>query len=216
MDEDIPSDWVQIVNAERKLDPPLRLFLALRTFDRSNNALVQMAPKTADRPAVCKVMTLEEVEERRKERERAHAKPVKEPSKQLEFNWGIEDHDLEYRLKKLQQFLDKGKQVEILLLPKRKKKLATKEQAIHVLRRVKAAIIQSGGMEWKNMSGSLLGVLTLFVRKDTKKLKNMSQQTGSGEEQSTTADSEGEKEKENEEEKEPGNEENNERETNAA
>lgn len=186
MDEYIPSQWVQLVNSDKKLDPPINLHGALQTFDRSVFALVQMAAGSEVRPPVCKVQTWEEIEERRKER----AKPAKEPSKQLELNWGINDHDLEHRLRKLQQFLEKGKQVEILLLPKKKKKAATKEQAMHVLRQVKSAIIQMGGIEWKSMSGSLLGVLTLFVKKDTKKSKAISQKTESNEGQPTTAEAE--------------------------
>lgn len=164
-DEDIPARLIQIVQDDKSLAPPTFLHEALNGFDRNKSLLLQVSPETPTRPAICKIMLKIEL----KEREKAKAKAAKQASgssvKQIELNWGIDGHDLEHRLKKVREFLEKGKPVEFILLPKKKKKRATMEQAQSLVHTIKSRLPELGGTEVKPMAGTLLGVLHMFVQK---------------------------------------------------
>ncbi|KAI5297833.1 hypothetical protein KEM56_004509, partial [Ascosphaera pollenicola] len=137
---------------------------ALGLVDRKTQRLVQMSAETEEQPAVCKILSKKDLYEQKK----AKKKRAFEKSnvwKQLEINWGISSHDLKHRLKKVKEFIDKGKSVEIVLLPKRKALPASQQQATDLLKEVKRAIIAIGGTESRKMNGALLGDLHLFVEK---------------------------------------------------
>lgn len=164
MNERIQARFVQIVNQEGRLDEPMYLHDALQLIDQKTQKLVQMSPETEEQPAVCKILNkrdLYQQEKLKKKRQSARANT----SKQLEINWGISKHDLKHRLKKAKEFIDKGKSVEIVLLPKKKALPATQQQATELLKEVKLAIIDMGGKESRKMDGALLGDLHLFVEK---------------------------------------------------
>ncbi|KAK2813431.1 hypothetical protein FQN50_000747 [Emmonsiellopsis sp. PD_5] len=164
-DEQITARRIQIVDEAGGLQPPMLLRDALGSFDRGTHFLVQVAPETAVRPAVCKITSKESL----RERLRAKAKPVKpagHATKQLELNWGIEEHDLAHRLKLVQSYFDKGKKVEFILLKKdKKKKPATPEKARELVRTIKTKLVEMGAVETKKMEGALLGRFTIYAEK---------------------------------------------------
>lgn len=159
-DEDIPAQRVQMVNETGALEPPISLRDALVSFDRSSHFLLQVAPETYERPAICKIKNKREV----KDREKQKAKQAKsQVPKQIELNWGIDQHDLSHRLKQMHSFLEKGRKVECTLLRKPRKKPATLDQARDLLQKVKQYISDIGATETKPMDGKLLGHLKLIV-----------------------------------------------------
>ncbi|PGH11286.1 hypothetical protein AJ80_07185 [Polytolypa hystricis UAMH7299] len=161
-DEHIQGERVQIVNEQGGLDPPMYLNRALLTFDRSQSFLVQVAPESPERPAVCKLMGRREAREMEKQKSK-QIKP--DVTKKIELNWGIADHDLNHRLKQMENFLQKGKKVEMVMLRKSRKAIPTAPQAQKLVETVKSRLEEIGAVESKPMDGKLLGLLTLFLEK---------------------------------------------------
>ncbi|KKK14169.1 hypothetical protein P175DRAFT_0499243 [Aspergillus ochraceoroseus IBT 24754] len=163
-DEDIRAEYVQIVNENNSLDPPMRLSHALRSFDRTENFLLQVSPGTRDQPAVCKIVNRLAM----REHERAKAKAAhtaKMAVKQIELNWAIDPHDLSHRLKQLTTFLDKGRKVEIILTRKKGKRAPTIEEVKNVMDKVLQVTKDANAMQVKPMEGEPGKHVILFVKK---------------------------------------------------
>ncbi|PGH33110.1 hypothetical protein GX50_04093 [[Emmonsia] crescens] len=168
-DEGIPARRVQIVNEDGSLGEPIPLGAALHTFDRYVNVLLQVAPETAERPAICKITSKGLLQQK----VQAKTKAPKDPThalKQVELNWGIDGHDLSHRMKMVETYFEKGKKVEFILLQKdkRKKKLPTPEKARELVTTIKEQIAEMGAVETKKMEGTLLGRLTIYAEKSKK------------------------------------------------
>ncbi|GAB1196467.1 hypothetical protein APSETT444_005738 [Aspergillus pseudonomiae] len=147
-DEEIRSEYIQLVNEDGKLDPPV-------------------SPGFRGRAPVCKVVN--RLEMREQERAKAKAAHVNKNSlKQIELNWAIDAHDLAHRLKQLTSFLDKGRKVEVILTKKRGKRSPTVEEVKHVMDSVLQATKDANAMQVKPMEGEPGKHVVLVVkRKDS-------------------------------------------------
>jgi translation initiation factor IF-3 len=77
-------------------------------------------------------------------------------NKTIELNYAIDAHDLQHRLQKLREFLEKGYRVEVVLARKRRTRLTTIEERQKVLESVRAVLGEvKGGIEWKKEDGVL-------------------------------------------------------------
>ncbi|KAL2003095.1 hypothetical protein VTN02DRAFT_5039 [Thermoascus thermophilus] len=151
-DEDIPAQYVQVVNENGGLDPPVRKIDVLRSIQRPEYSLVQVSPGTDDAPPVCKILSRQFLKEQERAREKA-AHAAKTAIKQIELNWAIDNHDLSFRLKQLVSFLDKGRKVEIILTRKKGKRAPTPEEVKNVMDNVFETIKEANAKQIKNMEG---------------------------------------------------------------
>ncbi|KAI9841841.1 MAG: hypothetical protein M1838_003400 [Thelocarpon superellum] len=126
-DEEISAGTIQIVNADNALTAPRPLHEVLSSLDRTVHVLIQVAPPDVQVPhARCKVVDKHRMREEERARAKAGAKPPRKMQhvvKQLELNWAIDANDLAHRLNRLREFLEKGMRVEVVMAPKRRKRL---------------------------------------------------------------------------------------------
>jgi translation initiation factor IF-3 len=91
-------------------------------------------------------------------------------NKEMELNWAIGPHDLNYKLKQVQKFLKKGMRVEIILLRKKaakrqSRKQAEPDEAEKMYEQVQAAINEiKGTTSYKKTEGDVGGTLRMFVQ----------------------------------------------------
>ena len=94
----------------------------------------------------CKIVTRAELHERHEKQQQLKARAAqgavggKAASKQLELTWVISTHDLQYRLKRLEKFLNSGKRVTIILTPKRRGKVASQTECETVMQSIEGAV----------------------------------------------------------------------------
>lgn len=166
--EAINARYVQLVNEENNLEPPVRLSQVLASFDRQEFFLVQVAPAELDRPPICKILNRKETRDRERAKAKA-SKAAKVQTKQIELNWAIDAHDLEHRLKQLRNFLEKGRKVEIVLSrpKKRGKRAATVEEIKHVMQKVMDTTKECKATLVKAMEGEPGKHVVITVKKET-------------------------------------------------
>lgn len=188
--------YVHIVDDDGKLSEPQRVSDILATLDRQTHSLMTVAlpaPRLRSRweqapapPAqyaveeggaaraapeipVCKVISKQVA----RIAEKAKTKKKDNPAltlKTLELNWAIDPHDLEHRLRRMREFLEKGYRVDVLLVGKRKKRKASPEEAAETLRKVKESIgLVEGAREWKSMEGKVGVQVMLYIEGRAKK-----------------------------------------------
>ncbi|KAL8846128.1 MAG: hypothetical protein Q9221_008759 [Calogaya cf. arnoldii] len=191
-DEGIRAPEIQIVGPDNSLEPPRRLRDSLASIDRSTHFLMQVGekvhPRFADAPGpeegerdirpkipVCKI--IDKASYRRAKI--AKTKPKKTApivTKEVEVNWNIAVHDLEHRLKKMREFLNDGRRVEVVFGKKRKgwmqRKGVTDGEAGGLLEMIRdqAATVE-GSKEWKEMEGQEGGELRMFFEAKGNKQK---------------------------------------------
>ncbi|KAL8742482.1 MAG: hypothetical protein Q9190_005044, partial [Brigantiaea leucoxantha] len=138
-DEAIRAPEIHIVSPTTgSLLPPTTLRSVLHELDRSKNFVIQVGdtvhPSAANIPPpepgasidtrpripVCKIVDKVEYRQAEKERQKSKKDAGTARTKQVEVNWGIDGHDLEIRLRRMEEFLNKGKRVEVVFGKKRK------------------------------------------------------------------------------------------------
>jgi len=168
-DEDIETTEVQVKQPDGKLSEPQNLHALLQSLDRRNQLVVQLSKPGERKYAVVRVHDRMDLLKQVREREAlakqtAMAQREKRP-KQLELNWAISEHDLDIKLKQMEQFLQKGKKVEILLASKAKQRRATREEAEQVLQKIRERMHHIGAREVKAMEGQVLRQAVMTVKK---------------------------------------------------
>lgn len=164
-DEAIRSPMVQLVDAAGDLEEPEKLSIVLNTFDRSKFFLVQVSPGEQGKPPICKILNKLEYKAREKAKEKA-AKAAKKMLKEMEFNWAIDAHDLQHRLRQLAGFVEKGRRVEIILTRKKNKRAPTVEEIKQVMQGVLDTVREAGGTQIKAMEGEPGKQVKITVQKE--------------------------------------------------
>ncbi|KAI9729119.1 MAG: hypothetical protein M1828_000204 [Chrysothrix sp. TS-e1954] len=167
LDEAIRKPFVHIVTPQG-LDRKVFLQDVLANLDRTKEHARQVATDELDTPIVKITSITALYEESRKLRPKKQAE-----EKQMELNWAI-DHkgDLIHRLKKLGEWLGEGKNVEVLLAPKKHGRRATPEECQHVLDRIQETVDGvKGAKESKAMDGALGRRSMLHFKGDEKKIE---------------------------------------------
>ncbi|KAH6892985.1 hypothetical protein B0T10DRAFT_263319 [Thelonectria olida] len=114
--------------------------------------------------ALCKVVNKKEEYLRQreaKERKRV-TKATTAKNKEVELNWSIGDNDLQTKMRQLIGFLEKGWRVEIVLGKKRGSRKVEDAEAQGVLDKVKKAIEEANGKQYREMDGQLNRSLRLY------------------------------------------------------
>ncbi|KAL4875366.1 translation initiation factor IF3 [Aspergillus karnatakaensis] len=165
----IQAEYVQIVNADNKLDPPVRLRDVLRTINRPDETLLQVSPGSYDKPAVCKIVSTTAVRQQALQKSKVEkaVKAAKASVKTIELNWAIDAHDLNHRLKQLLGFLDKGRAVEIILKRKKGKRIPTVEEIKALMDKVLQTVKDADAVQIEPMEGMPGKQVTLLVKKRT-------------------------------------------------
>ncbi|MCJ1281518.1 hypothetical protein MMC26_000838 [Xylographa opegraphella] len=179
-DEAIRSLTVRIVS-DNKIQEPGYLPDILAAIDRKTHFVQQVSPPNDPKfpVPICKIIDKKES----REQERARAKAMKSSqhaasAKKLELSWGIGKHDLEHRMKKVKEFLEEGRRVEIVIGASRRKGQAKKaakieaQEAAETFKTIREAIAGTeDATEWKPMVGSVGTMATLYLEAKTKKGK---------------------------------------------
>ncbi|KAJ5204447.1 uncharacterized protein N7498_005326 [Penicillium cinerascens] len=163
--EAIGAPYVQLVNKDNSLDPPVRLSQVLASFDPREFFLQQVHAGAPDKPPVCKILNKKETKAKEKAKAKA-AKASRVQTKKLELNWAIDAHDLKHRLGQLTTFLEKGCKVELVLTKKKGKRAATVDEIKHVMQSVMDTTKEIGGTQVKAMEGEPGKHVIITVKKE--------------------------------------------------
>ena len=171
-DESIRAYEVRVVSASGPLNPPERLSSVLASLNRKTQFLQQVSPPEQLGLPICKIFDKKAV----REQERARAKKEKNAdtmTKTLEMNWAIEKGDLKHRLGRLEEFLKKGQRVEIWLAAKRKGRKASEAEVKDVLARIRVAVSEVNGKEWKPVEGNVdaMGQVVMYFQPGKNEVK---------------------------------------------
>lgn len=170
-DESIRSRVISLRDEHGTFHPNVYLKSVLANIDRATQRVVLLKPANPNDPEslpVCAIMTADEIAAQKKkmkmeEKVRARKKRLLDP-KQLEINWGTDKNDLETKMKRMVDFLQQGRRVEILLAPKKRRAQSwTQGEAADLVSGIKNKALQvDGTKEYKKPDGKLGARLMLY------------------------------------------------------
>lgn len=169
-DEAIESPMVKVKQADGKLGEPEQLRTLLRSLDRNTQVVVQLGRTEGRDCAVVQIYKkadlLQQVRDRESLAKQQQQSQKEKKPKTLELNWAIDEHDLQMKLNQMEQFLERGKKVEIMLAAKRRQRKATPEEGEEVLKRIRTKLSEIDAKEIKPMTGQVLRQAVLTIKKN--------------------------------------------------
>ena len=169
--------YVRVVYSDGKIQEPQPLNDVLRSFDRTNNFLVQVsAPEegTEEEYPVCRVLAKRDVYAHEQARTKKAGGGGGMVTKQIEISWITDQNDFRHKMDRLEEFLTDGKRVEIVLIQRRKgkKRVASEPEMEGMLKAIRervAGIV--GAKESREVERKPGGIMTLTFEGTVKKVE---------------------------------------------
>lgn len=151
----------------------------LRMYDRTTHTLMQLQAGDQTAPGnvrehwpVAKLISHDELREMgaKKREQIKNQKTSAASGKEVEFSWAIGENDLGHRLKKIRQFFEEGRKVDVTLSFSKRNRAVTEkecEDLLAKLRRVLGAV--DGAREFKEPEGKIGKLYTMYWEAKKKK-----------------------------------------------
>lgn len=151
---------IQFIDAAGKFQGLKSLDFILSRFDRELYHLVCINPHVVPEPPICKLISKEQLGE--EERAAYHAKKTKKQSgkdpaktvKTIEISWATAPNDFGHKLKRINEFLQKGNRVEVILGVKKGMAKQPLGKMVELVGKIKEEAEKSG-KEWKPAEGNI-------------------------------------------------------------
>ncbi|OBZ85897.1 Translation initiation factor IF-3 [Choanephora cucurbitarum] len=134
-DEEITSRFITFVDEQGQVHHRSRVIDILSSFDRSRFFLVEVDPTAKPNP-VCRLLDKKALFEKEKQSKKKKQTAPESVLKEIVFGWNVSAHDMEHKLNKAVQFLDKGNKVKIEIVYKRGQVRLDKEEQKKVIQTV--------------------------------------------------------------------------------
>lgn len=145
INDDIRYEYVQIVNEEGKLDPPVSLATVLANINHKK-FFVQLA---TDEQPIVKILNKDEEYKKAKARAKAKKAANRAPEqKEIQMSWGVAAGDLGHKLDKVRKELEKFNRVDLVFAPKKKQPLPDPDERAAKVAEV-LETLRDVGVEWK-------------------------------------------------------------------
>ncbi|KAI7872320.1 hypothetical protein BDF14DRAFT_1739839 [Spinellus fusiger] len=116
-DEEITARFITLVDDAGKVFERTRLTDALRRLDRTKYFLIEVDPTAKPNP-VCRMFDKKAVFEKQKASKKKQVTP-ESILKEITFGWNVSPHDMEHKLGRAIQFLEKGNKVKVEIVNKK-------------------------------------------------------------------------------------------------
>ncbi|KAI7855604.1 translation initiation factor IF-3, C-terminal domain-containing protein [Circinella umbellata] len=152
-DEEITSRFITFIDDKGQvLEQRARLDDVLHSFDRSQYFLMEVQP---GKTPVCRLFDKKAMFEKQKQKKKTKQTNPEAVVKEIVFGWNVSEHDMEHKLGRAKQFLEKGNKVKIEITTKKGQQRLDKQEKAQVVERVaehlsdykntkKAAFVQGG------------------------------------------------------------------------
>ncbi|KAG2222591.1 hypothetical protein INT45_008710 [Circinella minor] len=133
-DEEITSRFITFIDDKGQvLEQRARLDDVLHSFDRSQYFLMEVQP---GKTPVCRLFDKKAMFEKQKQKKKTKQTNPEAVVKEIVFGWNVSEHDMEHKLGRAKQFLEKGNKVKIEITTKKGQQRLDKQEKIQVIERV--------------------------------------------------------------------------------
>jgi translation initiation factor IF-3 len=164
-DEDIPHVEVNYIDEAGTFQGLRSVREILSSIDRATHRLVCINPNTTNETLIVKQISKENIilydkKSRELAKERRKKKKM-QVVKTVEVSWAIDPRDLEHKVRKVKELLEKGFRVEITVGTKKGMAKQTLERMDELLEDIRQEC-EVVGREWKEAEGDIGKMLTMY------------------------------------------------------
>lgn len=116
-DEEIVSRYITFVNAEGEVQRRVPVKRVLDSIDRNQYFLIEVDPNA--NPPVCRLFDKKLMFAKQKQQKKNKTAKPGGTEKEIQFAWNVSDHDMQHKLGKARQLLEKGNKVKIEIVTKK-------------------------------------------------------------------------------------------------
>ncbi|KAI9033928.1 hypothetical protein CLU79DRAFT_726338, partial [Phycomyces nitens] len=120
-DEEITARFITLVDEKGEVHDRIRLSDALHQFDRSSYFLIEVDPSAKPNP-VCRMFDKKAIFEKQKASKKKKQTAPESVLKEIAFGWNVSPHDMDHKLGRASQFLEKGNKVKVEIVSKKGQK----------------------------------------------------------------------------------------------
>ncbi|KAK9717256.1 hypothetical protein K7432_006344 [Basidiobolus ranarum] len=112
-DEEIDSNFIQFIDETGKMQGVVTKEQALHGIDREMYFLVEVDPTT--KPPICRIVSKKQLYEKKKEAKSKNKTAPEAVLKEVQIGASVSIHDLEHKLKKSGEILEKGNRLQVVI-----------------------------------------------------------------------------------------------------
>ncbi|TQS36331.1 hypothetical protein Golomagni_03224 [Golovinomyces magnicellulatus] len=169
--EDIKAELISVVDESGKISGPHRTVEFLEDFEFETKSLVMVLEGNAEdgRYPLCRIVDRSVLRQRDMTFMKNKSKKKGTPTKIIEMSWAVENHDLETKLRRLREFLEKGYNVDLLLKAKKRGRPVTLSEGENIIQKISETVTEVGGKQQKPPEGEILNNMEMsFTHKKPK------------------------------------------------
>ncbi|RKF59559.1 Translation initiation factor IF-3 [Golovinomyces cichoracearum] len=161
--DEIKEEIISVVDESGKISGPHRTAEFLEDFDFENKSLVTILEGNAEdgRYPLCRIMDRSALRQIEMTALKSKGKKKGTPTKIIEMSWAVENHDLETKLRRLREFLEKGCNVNLLLQAKKRGRSVTKLEGENIIQKILETVEEAGGKQQKPPEGEILNTMDM-------------------------------------------------------
>ncbi|KAI8145569.1 translation initiation factor IF-3, C-terminal domain-containing protein [Fennellomyces sp. T-0311] len=135
-DEEITARYITFVDEKGDVvEQRARLSDILQKMDRTLYFLMEVQP---GKVPVCRLFDKKAMFEKQKQKKKSKQGNPEAVVKEIVFGWNVSEHDMEHKLGRAKQFLEKGNKVKIEIVTKKGQQRLDKDEKAEVIDRVAA------------------------------------------------------------------------------
>ncbi|KAI6245169.1 Translation initiation factor IF-3 [Erysiphe necator] len=168
--EEITAESITVVDENGKISGPHQTKNFFEDFDLENKSLVTILEGNPEdgRPPLCRIYDRSLLRKKEINDLKNKGKIKVIPTKTLEISWTVDENDLNIKLRRLKEFLEKGCHVDLFLKAKKRGRPVTLDEGEKIVQRIQNTVKEAGGKENLSPVGDLLGTMEMsFSRKKT-------------------------------------------------
>ncbi|ORY03096.1 hypothetical protein K493DRAFT_311840 [Basidiobolus meristosporus CBS 931.73] len=112
-DEEIDSNFIQFIDETGKMQGIVTKEQALQGIDRESYFLVEVDPTS--KPPICRIVSKKQLYEKKKEAKLKSKTSPEAVLKEVQIGASVSIHDLEHKLKKASEILEKGNRLQVVI-----------------------------------------------------------------------------------------------------
>lgn len=109
---------IRFIDEKGQFFNDMNIYLALKKAQELDMSLVCLETESKDKLPLCKIMDFGKWKYENEKKKKQQERDGKRDTKEMKFTPVIEDHDIEYKVKQIQGFLEDGDDVILLMIMK--------------------------------------------------------------------------------------------------
>ncbi|RKF61904.1 putative translation initiation factor [Erysiphe neolycopersici] len=168
--QEIVAESITVIDEAGKISGPHKTKKFFEDFDFEKKSLVTILEGNPEdgRSPLCRIYDKSGLRDKEISALKKNTTKKGVTTKTIEISWAVDENDLNTKLRRLREFLEKGCHVDVFLKAKKRGREVTIDDGEKIVQRILDTVKQAGGRKNMPPVGEMLGTMEMsFLRKKT-------------------------------------------------